>query len=214
MDSININKMLEILGDTYPGAKCALDFNTPYELLVATILSAQCTDVRVNIITSELFKDFNTPQSMLTLSIEQLGEKVKSSGFYRNKSKNIINTTKYLIDNYNGKVPSTLEELLKLPGVGRKTANVLISNAFGGQAIAVDTHVFRVANRTGLGIGSNPYEVEAAMMNNIPENMWSITHNYLIWHGRLVCKARKPDCENCSIQSLCDYYKGIDNFIK
>jgi endonuclease III len=214
MDSKNINKILEVLGDTYPDAKCALDFNTPYELLVATILSAQCTDIRVNIITMELFKNFNTPQTMITLSTEELEEKVKSSGFYRNKSKNIINTSQYLLDNYDGMVPETMDELLKLPGVGRKTANVLISNAFGGQAIAVDTHVFRLANRIGLGIGSDPYKVEIAMMKNIPQDMWSISHNYLIWHGRLVCKARKPDCENCTIRSLCDYNNGIDNFIK
>jgi endonuclease-3 len=214
MDSNNISKVLKILGDTYPAAKCALDFNTPYELLVATILAAQCTDARVNIITMELYKNFNTPQTMITLSIEELEVKVKSCGFYRNKSKNIINTTKYLLDNYNGEVPTTMEELLKLPGVGRKTANVLISNAFGGQAIAVDTHVFRLANRIGLGIGSDPYKVEIAMMHNIKQSMWSITHNYLIWHGRLVCKARKPLCDNCAIQSLCDYYNGIDNFVK
>lgn len=214
MDSNNINKTLKILGSIYPDAKCALNFNTAYELLVATILSAQCTDVRVNIITMELFKEFNTPEDMITLSVEELEVKVKSCGFYRNKSKNIINTTKYLLDNYNGKVPSTMEELLKLPGVGRKTANVLIANAFGGQAIAVDTHVFRLANRIGLGIGSDPYKVEIAMMKNISQDMWSISHNYLIWHGRLVCKARKPDCENCAIQSLCDYNNGIDNFKK
>lgn len=214
MDSNNISKVLEILGKIYPDAKCALDFNSAYELLVATILSAQCTDIRVNIITKELFKNFNTPEAMNTLSAEELEVKVKSCGFYRNKSKNIINTTKYLLDNYNGKVPKDMDELLKLPGVGRKTANVLISNAFGGQAIAVDTHVFRLANRIGLGVGSDPNKVEIAMMKNIPKHMWSVSHNYLIWHGRLVCKARKPDCENCAIQSLCDYNNGIDNFKK
>ncbi|KHO40168.1 endonuclease III [Clostridium tetani] len=205
-----IKKVIETLGRTYPEAKCELDFKSPYELLVATILSAQCTDKRVNKVTSELFKEYNTPEKIIELSQEELGEKIKSCGFYNNKSKNILGATQKILEKFKGKVPKTMEELMSLPGVGRKTANVVLSNAFGVPAIAVDTHVFRVSNRIGIAKGKNPDEVEMELMKNIDKDMWSITHHYLIWHGRYTCKSRKPQCEECPIAPYCEYFSGIE----
>ncbi|AYD41232.1 endonuclease III [Clostridium fermenticellae] len=205
MDKKTINDIIEILKKTYPGAKCALKFNSPYELLVSTILSAQCTDVRVNQVTKELFKDYNSPDKMITLTQEELSEKIKSCGLYKNKSKNILNTSRFILENYGGKVPGTMEELLKLPGVGRKTADVVLSNAFGVPAIAVDTHVFRVSNRLGIAKGKTPEQVEKGLMKNIPKDMWSESHHYLIWHGRLVCKSQKPKCSECPLSPYCEY---------
>ncbi|AVP54889.1 endonuclease III [Clostridium tetani] len=205
-----IKKVIETLGRTYPEAKCELDFKSPYELLVATILSAQCTDKRVNKVTSKLFKEYNTPEKIIELSQEELGEKIKSCGFYNNKSKNILGATQKILEKFKGKVPKTMEELMSLPGVGRKTANVVLSNAFGVPAIAVDTHVFRVSNRTGIAKGKNPDEVEMELMKNIDKDMWSITHHYLIWHGRYTCKSRKPQCEECPIAPYCEYFTGIE----
>lgn len=205
-----IKKVIETLSRTYPEAKCELDFKSPYELLVATILSAQCTDKRVNKVTSELFKEYNTPEKIIELSQEELGEKIKSCGFYNNKSKNILGATQKILEKFKGKVPKTMEELMSLPGVGRKTANVVLSNAFGVPAIAVDTHVFRVSNRTGIAKGKNPDEVEMELMKNIDKDMWSITHHYLIWHGRYTCKSRKPQCEECPIAPYCEYFTGIE----
>ncbi|BDR85583.1 endonuclease III [Clostridium tetani] len=205
-----IKKVIETLGRTYPEAKCELDFKSPYELLVATILSAQCTDKRVNKVTSKLFEEYNTPEKIIELSQEELGEKIKSCGFYNNKSKNILGATQKILEKFKGKVPKTMEELMSLPGVGRKTANVVLSNAFGVPAIAVDTHVFRVSNRTGIAKGKNPDEVEMELMKNIDKDMWSITHHYLIWHGRYTCKSRKPQCEECPIAPYCEYFTGIE----
>jgi len=204
----NIKAVLEILKETYTDAKCALDFTSRYELLVSTILSAQCTDVRVNIVAKELYKEYNTPQSMITLSGVELGEKIKSCGFYNNKSKNILGSTKLILEKYKGEVPSTLEELIELPGVGRKTANVVLSNGFGIPAIAVDTHVFRVSKRIGLASGKNVEVVEQELMKNIPRKMWSDAHHYIIWHGRKICKARKPDCNVCPIAPYCEFLNG------
>lgn len=209
MNKKNINKILEILSKTYPDAKCALNFKSPYELLISTILSAQCTDVRVNIVTEKLYKKYNNPEAMITLTEEELSEKIRSCGFYKNKSKNILGATKAILEN-GGKVPDTMEELLKLPGVGRKTANVVLSNAFGVPAIAVDTHVFRVSNRLGIAKGDTPEQVEQGLMKNVPRDMWSDTHHYLIWHGRLICKSRKPDCEKCPLAPYCEYFFGGD----
>ncbi|WP_125153411.1 endonuclease III [Clostridium rectalis] len=205
MKKEHIDKVLDILSKTYPGAKCALNFNSPYELLIATILSAQCTDQRVNIVTKELFKVYNKPEKMVELTQEQLGEKIRSCGFYKNKSKNILGTSKEIITKHHGQVPKTMEELIKLPGVGRKTANVVLSNAFKIPAIAVDTHVFRVSNRIGIAKGKTPEAVEKDLMKNIPKHMWSDAHHYLIWHGRTVCKSRKPRCVDCVIAPYCSY---------
>jgi len=199
------NKILEILEETYRGASCGLDFNSPFELLVSTILSAQCTDVRVNQVTKELYKKYNTPQAILTLTEEELGEKIHSCGFYKNKSKNILGACRAIMEKHKGEVPQTMEELIDLPGVGRKTANVVLSNAFGVPAIAVDTHVFRISNRTGFAPGDNVEIVEQKLMKHIPKSMWSDAHHYIIWHGRKICDARKPKCEECPIAPYCDY---------
>ncbi|WP_010293726.1 endonuclease III [Clostridium senegalense] len=205
------DEVLKILSGVYNGATCGLAFNSPFELLISTILSAQCTDERVNIVTKELYKDYNTPEAILELTEEELGEKIRSCGFYRNKSKNIIGCCKMLMEKYDGKVPSEMEELIKLPGVGRKTANVVMSNAYGKPAIAVDTHVFRLSNRIGIAKGKNVEEVEEKLMKNIPKDMWSDAHHYLIWHGRKICNARKPKCETCPIIQYCEYYNGKSN---
>jgi endonuclease-3 len=207
MKKTNVGEILKILSETYPDAKCALNFDSPYELLIATILSAQCTDVRVNKVTKDLYKEYKTPETMVTLTEEALGEKIRSCGFYRNKSKNILEATRAILKN-GGEVPNTMEELIKLKGVGRKTANVVLSNAFGIPAIAVDTHVFRVSNRLGIAKGNTPDKVENVLMENVPKDMWSDTHHYLIWHGRLICKSRKPNCEQCPLALYCEYFSG------
>ncbi len=206
MKKDTVSSILEILSNEYAEAKCALNFRTPYELLVATILSAQCTDQRVNVATEELFKQFNTPEKMAELTEEELGQKIKSCGFFNNKSKNILAATREILTKHNGQVPRSMEELTSLPGVGRKTANVVLSNAFGVPAIAVDTHVFRVSNRLGLAKGKTPEEVEQKLMKAVPKHMWSDAHHYIIWHGRKVCNARKPNCQQCSLAPHCEYY--------
>jgi len=202
-----ISEILKILEEVYPDAKAELNFSNSFELLIATILSAQCTDVRVNKVTEKLFKEYKTPEDYLTLSQEELGEKIRSCGFYNNKSKNILGTCDILVNKHNGQVPNTREELIKLPGVGRKTANVVLSNAFSVDAIAVDTHVFRVSNRIGLSSSDNVLDTEKDLMKNIEKSMWSKAHHLLIFHGRRICKARKPKCEICPIIKYCIYYK-------
>ncbi|MCY6958948.1 endonuclease III [Clostridium brassicae] len=206
MSEDDIKNVIDILSKTYSGAKCGLEFKSAYELLISTMLSAQCTDERVNLITKELYKEYNTPEKIVTLSEDELGEKIRSCGLYKNKSKNILATSKVILTKHGGKVPNTMEDLISLPGVGRKTANVVLSNAFGIPAIAVDTHVFRVSNRIGLAHGKNVEEVEKQLMNNIPREIWSDTHHYIIWHGRNICKARKPQCEVCPIAPYCESF--------
>ena len=202
-----IHEVIEILLKTYPNATVELDHSNTFELLIATILSAQCTDVRVNKITRELFKDYNTPEDFIQLTEEELGEKIRSCGFYKVKSKNILATSRKIIEDFDGQVPNTMEELLTLPGVGRKTANVVLSNAFNVPAIAVDTHVFRVSNRLGLANSNNVLDTEKDLMDNIDRKMWSKAHHLLIFHGRRICKARKPLCEKCPLTEYCFYYR-------
>ena len=201
------NIIVKTLLDTYPDAKCELEYKTPYELLVATVLSAQSTDVRVNIVTKELFKNYNTPEKILKLGEEKLMEYIKSIGFYNIKSKNIIALSHLLIQNYDSQVPDEMDELLKLPGVGRKTANVVLSNCFGVPAIAVDTHVFRVSTRLGFSDKKDPLQVEQDLMKKISKKYWTDAHHAFIFHGRRICKARNPMCELCSVQSYCKFYK-------
>ena len=201
------NIIVKTLLDTYPDAKCELEYKTPYELLVATVLSAQSTDVRVNIVTKELFKNYNTPEKILKLGEEKLMEYIKSIGFYNVKSKNIIALSHLLIQNYDSQVPDEMDELLKLPGVGRKTANVVLSNCFGVPAIAVDTHVFRVSTRMGFSDKKDPLQVEQDLMKKISKKYWTDAHHAFIFHGRRICKARNPICELCSVQSYCKFYK-------
>lgn len=205
----DIKKVLELLKELYPDAKAELDFTNPFELLIATILSAQCTDVQVNKTTSKLFKDYKSPEEYLTMTEAQLGKKIYSCGFYKTKSKNILETCRILVEEYNSQVPDTIEELMKLPGVGKKTANVVVSNAFGVPAIAVDTHVFRVSNRIGLADSKNVEDTEIDLMNNIDRDKWTDAHHQIIFHGRRMCKARNPLCEECPISSYCFYFKKL-----
>lgn len=204
MDKHKADKIISALAAAYPDARPALEFSSPYELLVAVILSAQCTDKRVNIVTKELFKDYNTPEKMLTLSVGELGEKIKSCGLYRSKAAHILSASRDIVEKFGGKVPETQKELKTLAGVGQKTANVVYAVAFGGEAIAVDTHVFRVSNRLGLAESDNVTDTEKSLNNLIDRHLWSKAHHYLIYHGRQVCKAIKPDCENCCVSSLCE----------
>ena len=194
------------LDELFAEPKCELNYRSPYELLVAVILSAQCTDKRVNIVCNELFKQYNTPQSMLTLNQEELEKKIHSCGFYHNKAKNILSMSKQLIDEYDGQVPESLDKLQKLSGVGRKTANVVNSEAFKGNAIAVDTHVLRVSNRLGLCKTDNPLKCEQALMSMFDKKDWGKLHLQLVHFGRYICKAQKPQCENCKLSNICDYY--------
>ena len=192
----------------YKGAKPALKFRTPYELLVAVILSAQCTDARVNIVTEKLFANYSTPKAMCTLTQEELEKYIFSCGFYRMKAEHILSASKDILEKFDGEVPKTVEQLQTLAGVGKKTANVVYSVAFGGDAIAVDTHVFRVSNRLGLAKGKTPEKVEEGLQKAIPKKDWSKAHHWLIYHGRLVCHSQKPDCEQCTLKEYCDYYQA------
>lgn len=202
----DINKVLDILLGLYPDAKAELDFTNPFELLIATILSAQCTDVQVNKTTAVLFKEYKSPEDFLTLTEEELGRKIYSCGFYKNKSRNILESCRILVRDYDSQVPKTIEELMTLPGVGKKTANVVVSNAFGTPAIAVDTHVFRVSNRIGLADSKNVEDTEKDLMENIDKDKWTKSHHLLIFHGRRICKARKPMCEECPVNPYCKFY--------
>ncbi len=195
--------VLQILEATYKGMKSALNYGSPFELLVAVILSAQCTDIRVNMITSRLFPKYNTPQKMGKLTQKQLENLIHDCGLYHAKAKNLLATCHRLEEAYGGQVPRTMEELVTLPGAGRKTANVVMSVAFGMPAIAVDTHVFRVARRLGLAKGEDPLAVEQELRKAIPKNKWSEAHHWLIWHGRKICKARKPLCSDCPLVDIC-----------
>lgn len=197
--------IIEKLDKEYFGAKPALNFNSEYELLVAVILSAQCTDERVNKVTKTLFESYNSPSKMLTLSVDELSKIILPCGLNNSKAKHILNASKSIIDNFNGKVPNNLQDLRTLAGVGRKTANVVYSVAFGGDAIAVDTHVQRVSNRIGLAKSSNPLTTEKQLMKRIDKNMWSKSHHYLIYHGRRVCTARSPKCSECVLGAECEY---------
>lgn len=195
----------KVLDELFPEVKCELEYKTPFELLVAVILSAQCTDKRVNLVTKELFKDYNTPDKIITLTQKELEEKIHSCGFYHNKSKNILSMCRQLLENYNGIVPDNLEDLQKLAGVGRKTANVVYSEAFKGDAIAVDTHVLRVSNRLGLVETNDPYKCEIELMKKFDKKDWGKLHLQFVHFGRYKCKALRPSCENCKFQQFCRY---------
>lgn len=205
MPRVPTEKILKSLRSTYPDARCGLDYKSPFELLIATILSAQCTDKRVNMVTPDLFKKANSPQKMLQLGEKGLVSFIKTCGLYQAKAKNILATCEKLLRNFQGKIPSTLEDLIQLPGVGRKTANVVLSNAFGIPAIAVDTHVFRVSRRLGMAKGTSPQQVELELQKVIPQNEWSEAHHLLIAHGRGLCSARSPHCEACPLKMDCPY---------
>ena len=198
-------EIFERLRALNPHPATELEYSTPFELLVAVILSAQATDKSVNLATRRLFKDANTPAAVLALGVEGLSAYVRSIGLYQGKTKNIIATCRRLLDEHGGRVPDRREDLEALPGVGRKTANVILNTAFGQPTIAVDTHLFRVANRTGLAPGKTVREVEDRLMRRVPAEFLHDAHHWLILHGRYVCKARHPDCPACPIADLCEY---------
>jgi len=201
----NINLILDKLEEMYPDAECALDHRSVFQLLIAVTLSAQTTDKSVNLVTPALFAKYPDALELAGASQEELADMIKRIGMYKTKSKNILALAKMLVSNYDGQVPEVYDELIKLPGVGRKTANVVLSVGFGKQRIAVDTHVFRVANRIGLVSAKDVFQTELALMEVIPENRWSRTHHSLIFHGRNCCDARKPKCMGCGIFLWCKW---------
>ncbi len=198
-----VKKIWPVLKKTYPRAKTALNFANPLELLISTILSAQCTDVRVNMVTKDLFKKYKSAEDWAKADIKQVESDIKSTGFYRNKAINIKGACTEIIDRFGGKVPDAMERLLQLPGVGRKTANVVLGNAFGRPAIACDTHVIRLSRRIGLSLNSDAVKLEFDLAEIVPQKNWTLFSHLLIFHGRNICKARKPDCENCPISTYC-----------
>ncbi len=200
-----IKKILDILEETYPEAECALDHKNVFQLLIAVVLSAQTTDKAVNVVTPELFARYPSPDLLASAEISEVEECIKRIGMYHQKAKNIIGLSEIIVEKHSGKVPNEYDELIKLPGVGRKTANVVLSVGFGEQRIAVDTHVFRVSNRIGIAKGADVLKTELSLMKNIPEHRWTKTHHSLIFHGRNICSARKPDCPACPINELCEW---------
>ena len=201
-------KVMDILFSTYPGLEPFLTAANPYQSLVATILSAQTTDLQVNKVTPDLFAEYPGPESLAKASVDQVISYIKSIGFFRNKAKNIINASKKIVEDFNGQVPDNMDDLLTLPGVGRKTANVVMANSFGIPSVPVDTHVFRVTNRIGLSESKNPEECEQDLRKILDEDIWNYSHLSIIKHGREVCRARNPKCEVCPISEFCKYYKA------
>lgn len=196
--------LLEILRATYPDAHCELNHDGPFQLLVATILSAQCTDVRVNMVTPALFKKYPDAKSLAIARQEDVEDLIRSTGFFRNKAKNLIAAAKSLVRDHAGEVPRDLEALTHLPGVGRKTANVVLGNAYGIESgIVVDTHVARLSQRLGLSKHKDPVKIEKDLIKQIPQDAWTLWSHLLIWHGRRRCMARNPDCPNCELRTLC-----------
>ncbi len=208
-------RILKIIGQfdkTYPDADCSLDYVNPLQLMVATQLAAQCTDARVNIVTKNLFEKYKTVQDFADAEQEELEQDIKSTGFYRNKARNIISACRMLSADFGGTVPARMEDLLKLPGVGRKTANLLLYDCFGLPGIVVDTHAKRLSKRMGLTVNDDPEKIEYDLMKLVPVEKWGSLCHQLVFHGRAVCNARKPLCEKCGIRPFCKYglYSGID----
>lgn len=198
-----IDAIIGRLDQMYPDTRPALNYDTPFQLLIATMLAAQCTDVRVNKVTSTLFKRYQGPEDFAEVTQEELQEDIRQCGLFRTKSKNIIATCRVILEQHGGHVPQEFDQLVQLPGVGRKTANVVMANAFGIPAFAVDTHVFRLARRLGFSDKNDVLGVELDLMEKIPESLWIKAHHWLIFHGRRVCSARSPKCEDCSLRELC-----------
>ena len=204
----NVINIFEILNEKFGKPECALKYNTPFELLVAVILSAQCTDVRVNIVTSEMYKKVNTPEQFANLPVEEIEEMIKSTGFYRNKAKNIKLCSQQLLNEYNGEIPQEMDKLVKLAGVGRKTANVVRGEIWGlADGITVDTHVKRLSNLIGLTKNDDPIKIEQDLMKIVPRDSWIDFSHYLILQGRDKCIARRPKCQECEISGYCTYGK-------
>jgi endonuclease-3 len=198
-------KIVDALFAAHPDAHCALDYDDPFQLLCATILSAQCTDKMVNTVTPALFERFGTPDLLARAEATELHELIRSTGFYRNKSKSLVGMARAVVERHAGQIPDRLEELVKLPGVGRKTANVILGNAFGVPGLVVDTHVGRIAVRLGLTKESDAVKVERELMPLVPQESWTQFSHTMIFHGRRICDARKPKCDECTLRSLCPY---------
>lgn len=209
MDKKSITEILNRLKNEYPDAAPELYYKNELELLIAAILSAQCTDKQVNRVTDSLFKKYTDASDFANADITEFEQEIRSCGFYRTKAKNIIATANILVTEFDGRVPRTMDELTRLPGVGRKVANVVLSNAFSIPAIAVDTHVFRVSNRLGLSHAKTELNTEKQLMEAIPREQWGIAHHWLIFHGRRVCHARSPKCNDCALYNLCER-NGMD----
>lgn len=205
LSKVKIKRVIEILNDLYPDADCELGFGSVFQLLVAVVLSAQTTDKSVNKVTKVLFEKYPDPASIADMEEEELQTIIKTIGMYKTKAKNVIGLSRMILEEYDGQVPGDYDKLIALPGVGRKSANVVLANGFGQQRIAVDTHVFRVANRIGLVYEKNVLNAELALMEALPKNQWTKMHHGLIWHGRRICDARKPKCEICPLASICLY---------
>lgn len=206
----DIEKIVNELAKCYDGEKGSLDFTTPFELLVAVMLSAQCTDARVNIVTKDLFKVANTPEQFSKMTVKRIEKLISSISFYRNKAKHIKECSIQIIENFDGKVPETMEELTTLAGIGRKSANVIMLEAFNNcQGIAVDTHALRISNRLGLSKETDASKVEQDLLKKIPKKHWRLMNHLLVYHGRAICDARKPKCEECTISAYCKYYKKL-----
>ncbi len=199
--------LLEEMGRLYPAPECALEFGSLFQLLIAVILSAQTTDKQVNVVTKDLFRDYPDAASLAAADPEAVEEIIRRIGMYKTKAKNIIAASRILVEEYGGEVPEDFDRLVKLPGVGRKTANVVLAVGCGVPAIPVDTHVFRVANRIGIVEEKDVLKTELALMEQLPKDSWIDMHHALIWHGRRVCKARKPECDTCSIADICRYLR-------
>jgi len=199
-----VSRITEIHTKTHPEAKVALKFSNPIEMLISTILSAQCTDERVNLVTSDLFREYRTPEEYANSDLKELESAIRSTGFYRSKAKNIRNACRMIVDKFHSQVPKTMEELTSLPGVGRKTANIVLSNAYGiVEGIAVDTHVARVSKRLGLAKSDDPEKIERDLMRIIPRELWFSFTYRIIEHGRKICTARKPLCPECPLNKIC-----------
>ena len=209
----NVLEIINEVNALYDNPKCELVFSSNYELLVAVILSAQCTDKRVNQVTSELFKEYNTPEKMITLPQNELENKIHSCGFFHNKAKHILEASKDLLDKYNGEIPNDKKKLKDLAGVGEKTANVVLATAFGVPAIAVDTHVFRVSNRLGLANSKDVLKTQKQLEKILPKDKWIKFHYALVLHGRYVCKSQKPNCKECNLRAYCKYFKKGENYV-
>lgn len=208
-DQKRVKEIIKILSKEIPDSRVALISSTPLELLIATILSAQCTDIKVNQVTKGLFKKYRSAEDYAKADLSELEEEIRPTGFYRNKAKSIQKCAQELVKRFGGEVPKTLEELITLPGVGRKTANVILGNAFGVPSIVVDTHVHRVSQRIGLTKRDDPVMIEFDLTKVVPKEEWTHFSNLLIWHGRRTCIARKPLCTSCSIRQLCDYGSNL-----
>lgn len=208
MNNKTIREILEIFCSLYPNPKCGLNYDTPFQLLVATVMAAQATDKKVNQITEALFKKYPTPEAFAKLTESEIAEEIKSINFYKTKARNIASLCKALVEEYNGQVPPARDNLMKLAGVGRKTANVVLSDALNIPAIAVDTHVLRVSNRLGLVCSDDVLKTELELESMIPRELWINAHNYLVLHGRYVCNAKKPKCEMCKLSDYCKYYRA------